>query len=352
MFINFTESLTGNNKGSSGALVNYLEKENQMRDNKGMALDNQYWFNGSDDQIRKQEVRMKIDRNIAYLDRSESKFFLVNISPSQMELDHLYEKFGAAGAKEKLKEFAIKVMDGYAKNFKRAGIDSNKDLLWFGKAENYRYYKYTDREVREGTRQTGECKDGKQMHLHIIVSRKDINNSLKLSPLNNSRGKNIAHSAKFGQFDRKAFIQSGEDLFDRFFHFDRGLKDTFAYANTLKNGTVEQKLQMKMLTNLSHQAKNSRAIDLGKLIAEGQFENIGQMISSSVKSGVDLLNTLMDPFYVVAGSYPREEAEKYRGKKKQNLDQSQGLSRQDIYRLDESQDCHSKGKYTGAELTY
>ena len=327
MIINITESLTGNNKGSCGALVNYLEKENQMQDEKGMSLDRQNWFNGSDNQIRRQEVRMKIDRNISDLRRRHSKFFLVNISPSQKELSHLYEKFGEAGTKEKLKEFAVKVMDGYAKNFKRAGVDSNKDLLWFGKAENYRYYKYTDREVREGTRKRGECKDGKQMHLHIIVSRKDITNSLKLSPMNTSSGKNIAHSAKFGQFNRKAFKQSCEDLFDRFFHFDRGLKDTFAYANTLKNGTVEQKLQMKMLTNLSHQAKNSRAIDLGKLIAEGQFENIGQMISSSVKSGVDLLNTLMDPFYVAAESNPIEEAEKHRGKKKKNLDQSQGLSR-------------------------
>ncbi|RNL52496.1 DUF5712 family protein [Pedobacter jejuensis] len=327
MFINITASETGNNKGSSGALVNYLEKENQIQIEKGRGLDHENWFNGSDNQIRRQEVRIKIDGNIAKLGRNDSKFFLINISPSQKELAHLYEKFGEAGAKEKLKEFAIKVMDGYAKNFKRTGIDSNIDLLWFGKAENYRYYKHTDNEVKEGTRQKGERKEGRQMHIQIIVSRKDITNSIKLSPQNNSKGKNIAYSAKLGQFDRTAFKQIGESLFDKFFDFDRGLKDTLTYANTLKNGTAEQKSQMEMLANVSRHAKNSIAIDFGKLIADGQFESIGQMIDSTVKSGVGLLTALMDPIYVAAESNPIEEAEKRRRKKKQNLDQNQGLSR-------------------------
>lgn len=327
MFINITASETGSNKGSSGALVNYLEKENQMQTEKGRALGQEYWFNGSDNEIKRQEVRIKIDRNIAKLGRNDSKFFLINISPSQKELAHLYEKFGEDGAKEKLKEFAIKVMDGYAKNFKRTGIDTNRDLLWFGKAENYRYYKHTDKEVKEGTRQKGERKEGRQMHIQIIVSRKDITNSIKLSPQNNSKGKNIAHSAKLGQFDRTAFKQIGESLFDEFFGFDRGLKDTLSYADTLKNGTAEQKSQMEMLANVSHHAKNSIAIDLGKLISDGKFESIGQMIGSPVKSGVDLLYVLMDPVYVATESNSIEEAEKRRLKKKKNLDQSQGLSR-------------------------
>jgi len=327
MFINITASETGNNKGSSGALVNYLEKENQLQTENGMALGREEWFNGSDNEISRQEVRMKIDRNIAKLGRNDSKFFLVNISPSQKELAHLYAKFGRAGAKEKLKEFAIRVMDGYAKNFKRTGIDSNKDLLWFGKAEKFRYYKHTDREVREGTKQRGDRKEGDQMHIQVIVSRKDITNSIKLSPQNSSRGKNIAHSAKLGQFDRTAFKQSGEDLFDKFFDFDRGLKDTFNYANTLKNGNVEQKSQMEMLADLSCGTGNSATIDVGKLIVAGQFESIGKMIGSNIRPGVDLLAALLDPVYVAAESNPIEEAEKRRRKKKENLDQSQGMQR-------------------------
>lgn len=150
MFINITTSETGDNKGSSGALVNYLEKENQMQIEKGKGLELENWFNGTGNEIRRQEVRMKIDSNIAKLGRSDSKFFLINISPSQKELAHLYEKYGKEGAKEKLKGFAIKIMDEYAKNFKRPGINSHKDLLWYGKHENFRYYKHTDKEVKDG----------------------------------------------------------------------------------------------------------------------------------------------------------------------------------------------------------
>jgi hypothetical protein len=59
------------------------------------------------------------------------------------------------------------------------------------------------------------------MHIQVIVSRKDITNGIKLSPMNNSRGGNAAHSQKVGQFDRTAFKQKGEELFDQQFDFDR-----------------------------------------------------------------------------------------------------------------------------------
>lgn len=328
MFISITASETGNNKGSSGALVNYLEKENQIQIEKGKGLGHEDWFNGTANQIRRQEVRLKIDRNIAKLGRNDSKFFLLNISPSQKELAHLHEKFGKAGAKEELKEFAIRVMDEYAKNFKRSGIVSNKDLLWFGKAENYRYYKHTDREVKEGTRQKGERKEGRQMHIQIIVSRKDITNAIKLSPQNNSKGKNVAHSAKLGQFDRIAFKHVGEGLFDELFGFDRGLKDTLTYANTMKNGTTEQKTQMQFLESMSHH-KNEQSIlrELRKGVAEGLFKSIGEMVGTTGNAGIGLLEILMEPTYDVSQSNPMEEAEKRRIKRKNSIDQDQGMHR-------------------------
>ncbi|SDQ01640.1 hypothetical protein SAMN05428975_5906, partial [Mucilaginibacter sp. OK268] len=75
---------------------------------------------------------------------------------------------------------------------------------------------------------------------------KDITDSIRLSPLNNSRGKNAAHSLKVGQFDRIAFKQAAELKFDQVFDYDRELKETFLYANTLKNGDYEQKLELKI----------------------------------------------------------------------------------------------------------
>ena len=46
MFINITTSETGDNKGTSGALVNYLEKENEMQIEKGKGHGQEFWFHG------------------------------------------------------------------------------------------------------------------------------------------------------------------------------------------------------------------------------------------------------------------------------------------------------------------
>jgi len=325
MYINITASETGNNKGSSGALVNYLEKENDLKNGKKSVPDYENWFNGARNDIRRQEVRVKIDNNIAKLGRDDSKFFLINISPSQKELEHLFKRYGENGAKEKLKEFAVKVMDEYAKNFKRPGIHTNTDLLWFGKVENYRYYMHTDKEVKNGTKQKGDRKEGRQMHVQVIVSRKDLSNTVKLSPQNTSKGKNEKHSAKLGQFNRSAFKQSGEELFDNLFNFERGFKDKFIYANVMENGTPEQKTQMQMISELSNNISKDISIDsLTKGISDGVFTCVADMMTTAKDSGIGLLEILMEPVYESPQVNSADEAEKKRRKK---LQRSQGLSR-------------------------
>lgn len=243
MHIHITDSEEGTNKGSSSQLVHYLEKENRMRPVYGEE-DPEYWFNHARMNIPSYEVRMALDNNIAKLSKSDAKFFLINISPSRKELAFLKEQYGEGQIKEKLKEYAITVMDEYARNFKRSGIESSKDLLWFGKVEEHRYYSHKDPEVKEGVKKRGDLKEGDQWHVQVVVSRKDITNRIKLSPMNKSRGKNAKHSLKIGQFDRKAFAASGERIFDEQFGFQRQLAETFRYADVLKNGTAEQKLQM------------------------------------------------------------------------------------------------------------
>src|SRR5690554_1165751 len=115
MYINIKDSETGNNKGSSGQLVNYLEKEKR---------ENELWFNSLNRDITPQEVRVKIDNNVAKLSRKDAKFFLINISPSEKEIAYLKEQFGEKGAEEQLKKYAVGVMDVYARNFKRPGVES------------------------------------------------------------------------------------------------------------------------------------------------------------------------------------------------------------------------------------
>lgn len=248
MFFHISKSETGSNTGSCGSLVNYLEKENMLIEN---LSDSERWFNGHSDAILPHQVRMAIDANIAKLSRNDGKFYLINISPSQKEIAFLLERFGEQGAKLRLKDFAVKVMDAYARNFHRDGVNGNSDLLWFGKWEKNRYYGHLDKAVVRGEKLRGELKEGHQFHIQIIVSRKDITNRVKLSPQNTSRGKNRSHSQKLGQFDRRAFKESGEVLFDKLFGYDRGLRETFRFSNGLKNGSLQERRQIDRVLQFS-----------------------------------------------------------------------------------------------------
>ena len=288
MFINISDSKEANNKGSSGGLVHYLEKENRLFRN----TEPQYWFNGKEIKIDPYAVMQKIDGNVAKLGKADAKFFLVNISPSQKEIAFLREQYGDDGVKEQLKGYAVRVMDAYAQNFKREGVNSHEDLVWFAKLENYRYYTYKDQEVKQGIKQRGDRKEGEQLHIQIIVSRKDANNKIKLSPQNNSKGKNEEHSKKMGQFDRLAFKQSGEGLFDNLFEFDRGLKETMAYANTLKNGSLAERVKLEMLElemadftakNVGHEEANQQEADAPEYV----YNEYGGRIDISITDDVD-----------------------------------------------------------------
>jgi Family of unknown function (DUF5712) len=313
MFINITDSKEVNNKGSSGGLVYYLEKENRLVPRQKV----EHWFNGQQSGIRPYEVVTKIDNNIAKLSKGDAKFFLVNISPSQKEIAFLKKQYGDDGAKDQMKEFAASVMDAYAKNFNRDGINSHQDLVWFAKLENHRYYGHNDPEVKQGIRMRGERKEGEQMHVQVIVSRKDATNKVKLSPMNTSRGKNVEHSKKMGQFDRVAFKQSGESLFDKMFGFDRQLNETLAYANVQKNGRLMQREQLDVLTQAALRNYQSRSVanELAQGVAQGAFNSTTDMLAETGKTATDFLKILLEPSYTASANPVLENLRK-RVKKK------------------------------------
>jgi hypothetical protein len=286
MFINISDSKEASNKGSSSGLVHYLEKENRL-DKK---IEPEYWFNGSQINIDPYLVMQTIDNNVAKLGKADAKFFLVNISPSQKEIAFLREQYGDDGVKDQLKGFAVRVMDAYAQNFKREGVNTHEDLVWFAKLENYRYYTYNDPEVKQGIKKRGDRKEGEQMHIQVIVSRKDATNLIKLSPMNTSRGKNKEHSKKMGQFDRVAYKQSGESLFDSLFEFDRQLKDKMAYANTQKNGSLLERVEMETLEAEMSISEDSllKGESIGRQGVMDQPENVtGEQIQFNITDDVD-----------------------------------------------------------------
>ncbi len=321
MYINITDNKTADNKGSCSSLVNYLEKENRM-DQKN---EPEMWFNHQSQQIESFQVRRSIDNNIAKLGKADAKFFLVNISPSQKELNHLTAHHGNNPSKAELKEFAVRVMDEYARNFDRPGIGSSADLVWYGKLENHRYYTHKDPEVKSGEKKRGDLKQGNQMHLQIIVSRKDATNKIKLSPMNTSRGTNVEHSKKMGQFNRVEFKQCGERVFDNQFDFERGLKDTMAYANILKNGSLTQREQFSVLEKASEIYTGSKPAiaDLAGEVTAGLFATTSDMVSSIGKTAAEMLDILLDPVYVPIAPDPPQK----KRKKQHGHEQSQVLSR-------------------------
>lgn len=81
------------------------------------------------------------------------------------------------------------------------------------------------------------------MHCHLIVSRKDQSNKVKISPLTNHR--NTKKGAIKGGFDRVTLFENVEKGFDKLFGYDRQLTETFEYCNTMKNGSITDKLRMQ-----------------------------------------------------------------------------------------------------------
>lgn len=314
MYINITDSATASNKGSSAGLVHYLEKENRLDKEKTP----EHWFSNGQNTIQAYEVRNALYNNVAKLGKIDAKFFLLNISPSQKEIRHLKELYGEEGAKVQLKVYAQTVMDEYARNFKRTGIESGKDLLWFGKLENHRYYNHHDPKVKQGIRKRGEQKEGDQMHVQVIVSRKDVTNKIKLSPMNNSRGSNAEHSKKVGQFDRSAFKNSGESIFDHQFAFDRQLTETFRYANIQKKGSLYDRVYLQAEKLQQQEYRKER-----RLSPQKKSERTIKKTYLQEVPRTNYLNMLLKPTKEDYGTIPKEKKKK----KKQKHEYSHELGR-------------------------
>ena len=111
-------------------------------------------------------------------------------------------------------------------------IDSNKGLS----AEDIKFYgKIHFSRDRSDTELN--------MHCHLIVSRKNQSNKVKISPLTNHR--NTKKGVTTGGFDRTALFEKVEKGFDKLFGYNRQLSETFEYCNTMKNGSIVDKLRMQ-----------------------------------------------------------------------------------------------------------
>ena len=213
---------TYNNAGSSRQLASYLEHEDLERMEKGIYTDG--FFNLTDDNIYKSKVIKDIDCNIGQLLKTDAKFFAIHVSPSEKELRAMgnTEQEKAEAMKRYIREVFI---PEYAKNFNK-GL-SEADIKFYGKIHFDR--SRSDNELN--------------MHCHLIVSRKDQTNKKKLSPLTNH--KNTKNGVIKGGFDRVNLFRQAEQGFDKLFGYNRQLSESFEYANTMKNGSIDDKLKMQ-----------------------------------------------------------------------------------------------------------
>ncbi|WP_283686661.1 DUF5712 family protein [Dysgonomonas sp. Marseille-Q5470] len=229
-----------NNAGSSSRLARYLEHEDNERMEKGIYTEG--FFNLTEENLYKSQVVKNIDNNKAQLLKTDAKFYAIHISPSAKELTVMgtTEQEQTEAMRRYVREVFI---PEYAKNFNK-GL-SAKDIKFYGKI-------HFDRDRSENS-------EG-NMHCHLIVSRKDQCNKIKLSPLTNHR--NTKKGAIKGGFDRTNLFQQTEQGFDKLFDYIRPLHESFEYYNTMKNGNISEQLRMEErmseLTNsLQHDDMNS-----------------------------------------------------------------------------------------------
>ncbi|MDD4437682.1 MAG: DUF5712 family protein [Tissierellia bacterium] len=216
-----------NNAGSSKRLASYLEHEDLERMEKGIYTEG--FFNLTEENLYKSQVVKDIDNNKAQLLKTDAKFYAIHISPSAKELQAMgtTEQEQAEAMRRYIREVFILE---YAKNFNK-GL-SAEDMKFYGKI-------HFDRDRSEN--------DYNNMHCHIIVSRKDQANKIKLSPLTNHR--NTKKGVIKGGFDRVNLFQQAEQGFDRLFDYNRPLDESFEYYNTMKNGRIEEQIKMQERMN-------------------------------------------------------------------------------------------------------
>lgn len=261
---------TYNNAGSSRKLCNYLEHEDMERMEQGIYTEG--FFNLMDNDIYKSQVIKDIDKNIGQLLKTDAKFYAIHVSPSEKELQAMgnTEQEQAEAMKGYIREVVI---PEYAKNFNK-GL-SAEDIKFYGKIHFSR-----DRSNNE-----------LNMHCHLIVSRKDQSNKVKISPLTNH--KNTKKGTVKGGFDRKNLFQQAEQGFDRLFGYNRQFAESFEYYNTMKNGSIAEQLSMQEkqiddeIKNKGMQADVQIGNDADKIenkFANSQITNSENNLSNLIKN--------------------------------------------------------------------
>lgn len=211
-------------KGSSRSLAEYLNHEDAERLADGKEL---IPFRTPEGETAStEEVIQAIDGNTKGLSKKEDKFFHLVVSPSKEEL-------AAMGGDEKTVytnsiSLMRAIISAYADGFNRDGVNDESDILAYWKAHTTR----------------GDD-DEEQYHIHVIISRNSKvgmgGKTRKISPLTNHV--DTQQGRVKGGFSRKLFFRKCEAIFDRLFHYERSVAESFDYRNAMAHGTPEERAE-------------------------------------------------------------------------------------------------------------
>jgi hypothetical protein len=287
---------------SAGDFVAYLEKED--KDKHHDLVDP--FFDQNNDRVPADTVTKEIDANTAKLKKREPKFYSITINPSKRELKAINND------PLLLRHYVREVMKDYAASFYRNQAVQVGQLKYYAKIEHERTYSGKDREIQENRpfkakiaklrnelrqvdrgelkenrlniereiqsleKQTPHKLDGKpivegmkkpghQMHVHIIMSRKDNTNRFSLSPgssYRESEGPLNGKMVKRG-FKRDQFFEAAEKTFDRMFSYDRSYTESYSARKTLSQDPL------KYFARLAKLPTNERSVALKVLGKSG-----------------------------------------------------------------------------------
>lgn len=263
---------------SSKGVMEYLTKEDINRETAR-------FFNHDGNDFTLEEASKGIDDNKGSHGNNVSKFYILNVSPSKKELQHLDDlatdfskkTILADYSKDQLKqmyfeslmqEYTKSVMEHYAENFNRE--KTVDDLVYYAKVEYKRTYKIYDADVKhnykidkgieENPDQKDELillykrnseneiirenmqKDGLNAHIHVVVSRYEKHGSAKekasLSPMSKGMKSTGFHNSQVG-FSRDAMSEKAELQFDEMFVYQRTQNESYEEFKNQKNREKE-----------------------------------------------------------------------------------------------------------------
>lgn len=295
-----------NNKSSCITLAEYLQKENESEPD----VNKTAFFNAKYDSCASTTVINNIDNNVQKLSKRDDKFYMLSLNPSHREAQNLIqnvtgksvENFDQLNPVEKqivfdeLRNYTRNSLDLYAKNFNRENIKSGDDLVYYAKIETQRKYHHYDKEVKEGNAKNGDYKSGLNLHIHVIVSRKDITGKIKISPLAKSRGNSWDLNGK--QVNRGFNHLKWKNECNEMFW--NNYKYTEKYSSTFQNRISENDINIgtRSLNSIQNKIKSKVKNEL----LQGNFSDERNIVSK-VNTTISLVS---NPKKVFVGTLKRK----------------------------------------------